>query len=169
MCSSVSLCNPAYSLSFVVCLSQRCSRYTAPPTVSRSLPGPTGHRALTAGSCREHLFGSLFWGSGCSPQGTRAGALFHLLRPKSGGSHPPRSPSTGSPWLSGGKGWLKSCILSVSGKRKQFGARRERPGSCCPLAGSPGSSTSVMEATEKRKTAGLWGWEQEGGLLVMND
>ena len=155
---------------------ERCSRYT--PRHSEPFSA-WSHRAqstvqlgdtfLTAGSCRKHLFGSLFWGSGCSPQGTRAGAPFHLLGPKSGGSHPPRSPSTGSPWLSGGKGWLNSCILSVSGKRKQFGARRERPGSCCPLAGSPGSSTSVMEATEKGKTASLWGREQEGGLLVMND
>ena len=96
-----------------------------------------GDTFLTAGSCREHLFGSLFWGSSCSPQGTPAGAPFHLLGPKSGGSHPPWSPSMGSPWLSRGKGWLKSCILSGSGKHKQFRARREGPGSLLPAGRLP--------------------------------
>ena len=96
-----------------------------------------GDTFLTAESCREHLFGSLFWGSGCSPQGTPAGAPFHLLGPKSGGSHPPHSPSMGSPWLSRGKGWLKSCILSGSGKHKQFRARREGPGSLLPAGRLP--------------------------------
>lgn len=58
------------------CRGERCSRYTPPNEPFSAWPHGAqstvqlGDMFLTAGPCREHLFGSLFWNSGCSPQGT---------------------------------------------------------------------------------------------------
>lgn len=118
---------------------------------------PTGHRALCSWGHVPNsrvLQGALIWVPFLgfwllSPGDTSRSPISPAraqIRRKCEATHP-ILPPWAPPWLSRGKGWLKSCILSKQ-STNNLRARRES-GLSCPLAGSPGSPTSVMEPTEK--------------------